>query len=132
MTGASTAIHGKYSHALVPWTMAIPENGRKRDREGAAEVSFMDFPYKNRLRIEKLDSETHENLLHDGAIFRIYRAERDNPPHGTGRAAVYEKETPVTGTRTFLEAMGAEFIREADGDNRDGLCTGLVPAGTPM
>ncbi len=132
MTGASTAIHGKYSHALVPWTMAIPENGRKRDREGAAEVSFMDFPYKNRLRIEKLDSETHENLLHDGAIFRIYRAERDNPPHGTGRAAVYEKETPVTGTRTFLEAMGAEFIREADGDNRDGLCTGLAPAGTPM
>ena len=111
MTGASTAIHGKYSHALVPWTMAIPENGRKRDREGAAEVSFMDFPYKNRLRIEKLDSETHENLLHDGAIFRIYRAERDNPPHGTGRAAVYEKETPVTGTRTFLEAMGAEFIQ---------------------
>ncbi|MCI8517881.1 MAG: hypothetical protein HFG75_13615 [Hungatella sp.] len=143
MTGASVAVDGTYAHALVPWTMKVSddestdmepeETGESRYR-GSAYGTFTDIPYKARLRIEKLDSETHENLLHDSAIFAVYRAARDESPDGEGRVKVYEEETLVAGSREFLKGLGASNITRASrGDLPAGLiCTGLVPAGTPV
>ena len=37
-----------------------------------------------KLRIEKIDSETHENILHDGALFNLYAASRDDIESGQG------------------------------------------------
>lgn len=96
MTGVSTAIDRKFAPALVPWSVLderygdiINDAGDIGNREpGLMEdgsfnfVSFAaeDFEnhfYSSRLRIEKLDSETGENIIHDGALFKIYAAKRD-------------------------------------------------------
>ncbi|XBX07584.1 SpaA isopeptide-forming pilin-related protein [Enterocloster clostridioformis] len=102
MTGVSTAIDRKYAKALVPWSVLDPrygevinDNGDIGNREPGLEkdgsfnfISFanMDFEnefYGSRIRIEKLDSETGENILHDGALFKIYAARRDVVGTGT-------------------------------------------------
>ena len=102
MTGISTAIDRKYAKALVPWSVLDPrygevinDNGDIGNREPGLEkdgsfnfISFanMDFEnefYGSRIRIEKLDSETGENILHDGALFKIYAAKRDVEGSGT-------------------------------------------------
>lgn len=102
MSGVSTAIDRKYAPALVPWSVLDPrygeiinDNGDIGNREPGLEkdgsfnfVSFanMDFEnefYGSRIRIEKLDSETGENILHDGALFKIYAAKRDVSGNGT-------------------------------------------------
>lgn len=96
MTGMSTAVDRKYAKALVPWSVLDPrygevinDNGDIGNREPGLEedggfnfVAFAnkDFEnefYSSRLRIEKLDAETGENILHDGALFKIYAAKRD-------------------------------------------------------
>ena len=41
-----------------------------------------------KLRIEKLDSETGENILHDDAVFAIYAASRDTVEVQRGGGAV--------------------------------------------
>ena len=132
MTGIQTAYDGLYSAALVP---AGPE-GMPRGSSGTdviagdgshARVRFHNVPYEAKLRIEKLDSETHENLLHDDAIFNLYRAARDESPDGEGHVLFYEKDEVVSGSREFLEAMGAMGIRQTD----TGSCAGVIPAGTP-
>ena len=148
MIGMQTAYDGLYSAALVPWSL---ENGDAAGRssllsdgypgvsEGKlrgsisgdgsfARVRFHNTPYGARLRIEKLDSDTHENLLHDDAIFNIYRASRDESADGDGAILFYEEDTPVTGSREFLEAMGAERILPMG----EGVYTGTVRAGTPV
>ena len=87
------------------------------------------------MRIEKIDSETHENILHDGAIFQIYAAKRDDSPDGNGQVMFYEEDTTVTGSREFLEAMRAERITPVKRSQEDGagtLYSGVVPAGTPI
>jgi len=105
MTGISTAIDRKYAKALVPWSVLDPrygeiinDDGDIGNREPGLEhdgsfnfVSFanMDFEnefYGSRIRIEKLDGETGENILHDGALFKIYAAKRD--VSGTGTSGV--------------------------------------------
>jgi len=105
MAGISTAIDRKYAKALVPWSVLDPrygeiinDDGDIGNREPGLEhdgsfnfVSFanMDFEnefYGSRIRIEKLDSETGENILHDGALFKIYDAKRD--VSGTGTSSV--------------------------------------------
>ena len=109
MQGVQTAYEGQYGPMLVPYSVLAPVKGicDPETFRGYAEQKFRNTFYSARLRIEKLDSETHENLLHDGAVFMIYKASRDNK---TGKALFYEKDTLIAGSREFLEAMGASEI----------------------
>lgn len=159
MQGAAIAYEGKYAPMLVPWSIAAPENAATEERETKlqenGESSYKGYAYTklrnrfftSRLRIEKLDSETHENILHDGAIFNIYAAKRDDSPDGEGKVLFYEKPTTITGTREFLEAMGAKQIQPlkrpiswlekllGKGLEELGLesqFSGIVPTGTPV
>ncbi len=156
MQGAAIAYEGKYAPMLVPWSIAAPENAATEEREtrlqANGESSYKGYAYTKlrnrfftaRLRIEKLDSETHENILHDGAIFNIYAAQRDERPDGTGEVLFYEEATLISGTKEFLTAMGATDIRPIKRraswiDRITGkevelgdLYTGIVPAGTPI
>ncbi len=96
MTGKSTAVDRKFAKALIPWSVLDPRYGevindngdignREPGHEGNGGFNFVSFSntdfenelYSSRLRIEKLDSETGENILHDGALFKIYAAKRD-------------------------------------------------------
>ena len=144
-----TAYDGRYSPVLVPWSLAAPDPEKENQPEdlsessyhGFARVKFRNLSYGTRLRIEKLDSETHENILHDEAIFCIYGAEREESHNGTGKVKFYEKDTLISGSKEFLESMGAAHITPMarwgnllSGYNRGpgNLYTGLVPAGTPI
>lgn len=104
MTGISTAVDRKYAKALVPWSVLDPrygeiinDNGDIGNRDSGLEDGSFNFVafankdfenefYSSRLRIEKLDAETGENILHDGALFKIYAAKRDIA--GDGAAGV--------------------------------------------
>jgi len=156
MQGVLTADDGKYASMLVPYTVTAPasESSEKMEvaPEASGESSCVGYAYnkfKNRLatyklRIEKLDAETHENLLHDEAIFNIYAAKRNDAPDGDGAVLFYETDTLISGTKEFLEAMGATGInpiarRSTWIDRLTGkvygpgnLYTGTVPAGTPI
>lgn len=159
MQGSQMAYDGRYAPMLVPYSVVRePESGP--DSLGYASVRFRNRLYTARLRLEKLDSETHENILHDGAVFRIYAAKRDDARDGAGNVLFYEEDTQIIGSEEFLTAMGASdirpvlrgrslwshLIRAPENGNRgavdtqdipDGLeaaelCTGVVPAGTPV
>ena len=90
--------------------------------------------YFSNLRIEKLDAETGEPILHDDAVFGVYRAERNEADDGDGAVRCYTADTMILGSRYFLEAMGAKgirpFARKAAGAGE--LFYGTVPAGTPI
>ncbi len=131
MRGMKTAYEGLYSPMLVPWSLADEEVTRGADGAGDgsyARVRFTNTPYGAKLRIEKLDSETGENLLHDDAIFNIYAAERDESPDGEGSVRFYDRDTTIYGSREFLESMGASDIRPWLGV----LYRGVVLEGTPV
>lgn len=159
MQGSQTAYDGRYAPMLVPYSVVRePESGP--DSLDYANVRFRNRLYTARLRLEKLDSETHENILHDGAVFRIYAAKRDDTKDGEGRVLIYEEDTQIIGSEEFLTAMGAADIRPVlrgrnlwshlievpentnrsaagargitDGLETTELCTGVVPAGTPV
>ena len=159
MQGSQTAYDGHYAPMLVPYSVVRePESGP--DSLGYANVRFRNRLYTARLRLEKLDSETHENILHDGAVFRIYAAKRDDTKDGEGKVLFYEEDTQIAGSEEFLTAMGALDIRPVlrgrsfrsrlievpenrkrsatgargitDGLEATELCTGVVPAGTPV
>lgn len=156
MHGVHTAYHGKYAAMLVPWSITAPKNSATEEKdsqtEDTGESSYKGFTYGKfcnrlytaKLRIEKLDSETHENILHDGALFNIYAAGRDDSRDGNGSVQFYEKDTVIIGTKEFLEAMGAVDIqpiarRMSWIDKLTGkeygpgnLSSGMVPAGTPV
>lgn len=69
MQGSLKAEAGIYAPMLVPYTVTEPVRGQKGTAlSGYAVGVFRDQFYTTGLRIEKLDSETHENLLHDDAI----------------------------------------------------------------
>lgn len=128
MTGISTAVNGKYAAALVPWTVVDPrygevinDNGDVGNRDtglengsfnfvGFAKKHFENTFYSSKLRVEKVDAHTGENIIHEGALFKIYAVSRDvagagaNSVIGTGHAR-FETIT-VTGTRPELEARG--------------------------
>ena len=143
MAGALKAHDGAYSQALVPWSLAAADSERK-DMEpvqggessyrGSAYANFINIPYRSRLRIEKLDAQTHENLFHDGAIFRIYRAKRDESEYGTGETRTYEETTLITGSKEFLQGMGASQITSAarKSPGAGEIYTGFVAEGTPV
>lgn len=159
MHGVQTAFDGKYASMLVPWTVTAPDHtaGAGTEKEasqtsadgessyhGYSYTKFRNRFYTARLRLEKLDGETHENILHDGALFAIYAAKRDDSQNGDGRVLFYEKPTVITGTELFLKAMGAADIRPmarrlsfwdrltGKGYGPGNLYTGIVPAGTPI
>ncbi|MEW4411273.1 SpaA isopeptide-forming pilin-related protein [Clostridium sp. AN503] len=156
MHGIRTAYQGKYASMLVPWSIKASENSAEevKDAEnqttgesfykGFGYTKFRNRLYTAKLRIEKLDSETHENILHDGALFNIYAAKRDDSRDGNGEILFYDTDTTITGTREFLEAMGADHIqqimrRSSWIDRLTGkeygpgnLYSGVVPAGTPV
>lgn len=105
MTGKSTAVDRVFAKALIPWSVLDPRYGEVINDEGDignrdsgleadGRFNFVAFSnkdfenefYSSRLRIEKLDSETGENILQDGASFKIYAAKRDIS--GDGAASV--------------------------------------------
>lgn len=122
MKGVQTAYEGKYASMLVPWSIVAPVDTMEEETAGQlkpdGESAYKGFAYSklhnrfysSKLRIEKLDSETHENILHDDAVFNIYAAEREDSPDGTGRVKFYETDTTIIGSREFLTAMGASNI----------------------
>ena len=151
MTGIQTAYEGKYASMLVPWSIITPvdlESYHAEDFQGLADIGFRNTFYTLKLRIEKLDSETGENILHDGAIFGLYAASRyttqdevdeaiaNGAPETTkiGNVKYYLKDTTITGTYEFLKAMGADNIKpyEKIFDKDTNLYSGTVPAGTPV
>ena len=121
-------------HERVPWTMTEP--GQKEEMSGYFEVTARNRIYKAVLRVEKLDAETGEPILHEDAIFGLYRAERDEREDGDGVVKRYEADTMISGSRLFLEAMGAEnitsFARGGTGTSDGSMFSGIVPAGTPV
>lgn len=104
MTGVNTAVDGKFAAMLVPWTIREPAVDRVNPDTGNVETltpsgSGADFNYvayaledfenkyaSSKLRVEKLDGETGENIIHSGALFRIYAAKRDVEKTGTNTA----------------------------------------------
>ena len=133
MEGMQTAYDGKYAPMLVPWTVAEPADEAAdtvQNEDGTS--SYKGYAYRNtfytsKLRIEKLDAETGENLLHDGALFTLYAASREDGENTDGLVKFYGTDTRIEGSKEFLEAMGARNMTQA-GDR----WTGTVPAGTPI
>lgn len=155
--GVQTTYDGLYAPMLVPWSVVAPElsggglqsGGQdektgESDYLGLASLKFRNRFFTARLRLEKLDSETHENILHDSAIFAVYAAKRDDSRDGNGQVLFYDKDTTIVGTKEFLESMGAvhicpvarrisfldRFLGKETGPGN--LYTGVVPAGTPI
>ena len=151
MTGIQTAYEGKYASMLVPWSVITPvdlDSYHAEAFEGLADMGFRNTFYTLKLRIEKLDSETGENILHDGAVFGLYAASRyttqeevdeaiaNGAPETTkiGNVKYYLKDTTITGTYEFLKAMGADNIKpytKIFGEETNQF-SGTVPAGTPV
>lgn len=126
---------GKYAPVLVPWSVTETEDGN--ELTGFAYQTFLNRLYQVKLRIEKLDAETGEPLLHDDAVFALYKADRDERKDGDGAVKRYERDTVIKGSKQFLEAMGAKnitpFARLMDWNEGAGtLCYGTVPEGTPV
>lgn len=142
MRGAQTAYEGLFAPMLVPWSVTDPieEQGKppvtstgESSYQGYGYRKFHNRFYKTRFRIEKLDSETGENLLHDGAFFAIYAAQREDRKDGQGTVKFYEKDTVITGSKEFLEAMNASHIKPYKLNYRaGGRYSGTVVAGTPI
>ena len=132
MDGMQTAYDGKYASMLVPWSVTEPVNEERDTIQnpdgssggmGYGYRKFRNTFYRSRLRIEKLDSETGENILHDGAVFTIYAADREDGENTDGLARFYETDTQIKGSREFLEAMGAsEITRAARGFQNRAVC----------
>lgn len=120
MKGESLAIDRKFASALIPWSILEPrygeiinddgdignrESGLEEDGSfnfvGYQEADFENTFYKSKLRIEKIDSETGENIIHEGAFFKIYAAKReveengDSEVTGSGQVVFDENGIPV-------------------------------------
>lgn len=165
MTGELTAYEGNYASMLVPWTVIAPADLKQyssADFTGYADVNERDGFYTTMLRINKVDSETGEYILHDNAIFALYAGSRYNTfeeikedarliddlseraaflaQFKPGDAKFYLKDTMILGTREFLMAMGAVDITAAakgrsvieSAAGAGEICSGLVKKGTPI
>lgn len=108
MKGSLTAIDRKYAAALVPWSLTGTDYKR---------LSYENTFYSSKLRIEKLDGWTDENIIHDGAYFKIYAAMRDIEGNGsagvtgTGKILWNPDGTPVYNEKeeiVMYDATGAE------------------------
>lgn len=120
---------GTFSHEDIPYTMTVPEGTEDYDSTlftGFADVDMRNTLFYTKLRISKLDSETHENILHDDAAFLLFKAERDLT---TGKALCYKNDTEVTGSQSFIEGY---CLKETVRRNEDGTWTGVAAEGTPV
>lgn len=126
---------------LVPWSMTEP--GLKEEWSGYAEPVIRNRAYQVNIRVEKLDTETGEPILHAGAVFALYKAKRNEEENGDGKVKRYETDTLIYGSKSFVQAMGARQItkftrtEETDRDTGSGLMpgtlySGWVSAGTPI
>ena len=128
MKGMQTAVDGKFASMLVPWTVLPPAvdrinpdtgnvetlipsgNGRDFNFVAFAQEDFEDAYFNSRLRIEKLDSETGDSIIHDGALFKIYAAKREVEKEGMGT---------VTGSGNVLYGEAVDWqgnpVEDADG-----------------
>ncbi len=130
MKGENRAIEGKFAPMLVPWSILAPQADRinpdtgnvetlKPGGEGAdfnyaafKQEDFENTYFHSRLRIEKVDSETGENIIHDGALFRIYAAKRDVKKAGIGSVT-------GTGQALFGPAVDHEGNKVLDTDGKE-------------
>ena len=139
MQGVQVAYDGRYASMLVPWTIVAPDNAVTEVADSALSINgessykgfgytkFRNSFYKAKLRVEKLDSETGETLLHDGALFALYAASREEGEFTDGLVKFYKTDTQIKGSMEFLEAMGARNI-VLEGN----ALKGTVLAGTPV
>lgn len=128
MQGVQTAYEGIFAPMLVPWSVTGTGEGHFH-----AEGDFRNRFYRVKLRIEKLDADTGENILHDAAVFAIYKAKRMETEDGNGQVCLYDRDTVITGSKGFLEAMKARNITSlARGKEAGQLYSGIVPSGTPV
>lgn len=128
MQGSQTAYDNLYAPMLVPYTVTEDAGSSENTCQPYGCAWFCNRLFTSRIRIEKLDSTTHENILHDGAVFHIYAASRDDSPDGEGRVLFYEKDTQIQGTKDFLTEMGARDIRPVMRGSIAGLWNGLIAA----
>lgn len=132
---AEQAEEGNYTPALVPWSVTEAEGSGALT--GYADCSFLNRLFRVKLRIEKLDAETGEQILHDDGVFALYLAERDDAKDGNGCIKRYEENTIVRGSKLFLEAMGAIDITpvariSGSGGSAGTDFYGVIPKGTPV
>lgn len=133
MLGSLTAREGEYAPALVPWTVREPAGSWDTGPfVGYASQIRKNRLYRSVLRIEKTDRETGEMILGDSGAFALYRGLRRED--GEGEALFYEEDTVISGSREFLEAMGARQITPAAREDPPylGKYYGTVPEGTPI
>lgn len=116
-------------HQEVEWSVTEP--GTKADFSGYGCQEIYNDLYKTRLRIEKIDGETGEPILHEDAVFALYRAERNEEENSDGAVKRYEIDSVIAGSREFLEAMGAQNITPF-ARSVGNKYFGLVEAGTPV
>ncbi len=142
-TGELTAYDKLYSAALVPWSVTAPADldvYSSKDFTGYADVKERNSYYVSYLRVNKVDSETGEYILHDDAIFGLYAASRYTSfdeieedakliedaderarflmQFKPGDAKFYLKDTHIVGSKEFLEAMGATDLQISTGRAR--------------
>lgn len=110
---------GQFMSALIPWSVLKPSQfsvggidyTQKEDYKNFIGYEYTDFEnrfYTSKLRVEKLDADTGENIIHDGAYFKIYKAKRDEK---TGKVLFDKKGDPVyseTDLITQYDETGAE------------------------
>lgn len=124
-----TVYDGSLSHRDIPYTLTVPDvltDYSAEEFSGFADVNAVNELYSTRLRIEKLDSETNENILHDDAVFSIYKAERDLT---TGDVLTYTEDTVITGSRDFIYSY---CIRDSIEEIGSARFKGIAAAGTPI
>lgn len=142
-TGELTAYDKLYAAALVPWSVTAPADLNtysSKDFTGYADVKERNSYYVSYLRVNKVDSETGEYILHDDAIFGLYAASRYTSfdeieedakliedaderarflmQFKPGDAKFYLKDTHIVGSKEFLEAMGATDLQISTGRTR--------------
>lgn len=162
MTGELTSFDGLYSSALVPWTVTAPTDLDQYDSDnfiGYADVNERNTFYSARLRINKVDADTGEYILHDNAIFALYATSRYTSfdeikedanlitdaaekamfldQFKPGDTKFYLQDTVIEGSKEFLEAMGAEKLQPMAKGAQSGVgvgmsYTGTVKKGTPV
>lgn len=140
MTGQATAVDGKYAPMLVPWSVTEPVPGEPDDVYKAyAPEDVENTYYRSGLRIEKKDAETGENILHDGALFKLYAAKRDVKKEEDGRLTgagnvLFGPALDAAG-KPVTDLFGQEIlyprVGESNGDSQD-LPVRLNQEGIPL
>lgn len=94
---------GEFLSALIPWSVLKPTDFnlggidyiQKEDYKNFLGYVYTDFEnrfFTSKLRVEKLDADTGENIIHDGAYFKIYKAKRDEK---TGKVQFDKEGNPI-------------------------------------